>query len=477
MSPAGAKRPNHRAEGVAPRRRQTVAGRRPSWLRPALGLVLLAALAASADAHPSLLVTAGDVTDTGAVLWLRGSTPGQLTVRHGPAGGESSRTDVTVGAATDLTAKVRLGGLAPATRHRYVVTQGGARVEGEFLTAPAPDAAVPVTFTWSGDLGGRAKCRHVTDGYPIFRALGKFKADFFLFVGDTIYADQPCAGPDRVPGYGFVARTLPQFRAKHLYNRSDPWVQEYFRGVSVYAIWDDHEVRNDFSGSTDRLMPIGREAFLDYFPILPPADEPGRLHRSVRWGRLLELFILDTRQYRSPNSDPDGPGKTMLGAAQKRWLIDRVTASTATWKVVVTSVSLSVPTGRTARDSWSNANILGFPEENATGFAVERDAILRALREARVKNLVFLAADVHHAELLRHHPTPEWSFHEFIAGPLSASLGRPRPVDSGLNPRSLYGLGGIENFGEVTIDSTGLTVRIVDLTGQVRFTHTIGAER
>ncbi|PYO53300.1 MAG: hypothetical protein DMD83_24245, partial [Candidatus Rokuibacteriota bacterium] len=324
---------------------------------------------------------------------------------------------------------------------------------------------------WSGDLGSRAQCRHVTEGYPIFRALARYRVDFFLFVGDTIYADHACGGSDRVPGYDFVARTLPEYRAKHRYNREDAAVQAYFRSLSVYAIWDDHEVRNDFSGPSEKLTEVGRQAFLDYFPIRPPHDDPARLYRKFRWGSLLEVFILDTRQYRSPNTEPDGPAKTMLGTAQKRWLIDSVAGSTATWKVVVSSVPLSVPTGGKAHDSWSNANVLGFPEENATGFALERDAILRVLRERGVTNLVFVAADVHHAELIRHHPTPEWSFHEFIAGPLSASLGRPRPLDMGLNPRSLFALGGVETFGEVSVDPAGLTVRIVDVSGAVRFTR------
>src|SRR5207249_2217020 len=84
-----------------------------------------------------------------------------------------------------------------------------------------------------------------------------------------------------------------------------------------------------------------------------------RLYRRFRWGRLLEVFILDTRQYRSLNRETDGPGKSMLGAAQKRWLLDGVTSSTAVWKVVVTSVSLSIPTGKPdARDSWTGVELV-----------------------------------------------------------------------------------------------------------------------
>jgi alkaline phosphatase D len=156
--------------------------------------------------------------------------------------------------------------------------------------------------------------------------------------------------------------------------------------------------------------------------------------------------------------------------------VDAVAGSTAVWKVVVSSVPLAVPTGGRTHDSWSNANARGVPEEHGTGFAIERDSILRALRQRGVKNLVVLASYVHHAELIRHHPSPEWSFHEFIAGPLSAGPGRPRPLDTALTPRSLWSLGGVANFGDVAIDATGLTVRIVDALGQTRFSHTVGAE-
>jgi alkaline phosphatase D len=301
-------------------------------------------------------------------------------------------------------------------------------------------------------------------------------ADFFLFVGDTVYTDVPCDKPGAAPGAGFRASTLAQYRARHLHNREDAGLQALLRRMSVYVIWDDHEVRNDFAGTTEPRMPVGRQAFLDYWPIVPPAEEPGRLYRRVRWGRLVELFILDTRQYRSDNSTPDGPGKTMLGAAQRRWLVDGVTSSTATWKVVVSSVTLALATGRAERrDGWSGANVFGFPQDGA-GFATERDAILREFRTRGVRNLVFVAADVHHAELIRHHPHREWSFHEFIAGPLSASVGRPRPLDISLNPRSLFARGGVFNFGEVTVEPAHLTVRLIDETGAVMFTHTVGPE-
>jgi len=459
--------------------------RRASLLVRLVLLLAGALVSAAAAAEPGLLVTVGEVTDTAAVLWVRGVAWGEVSVRYHaaarPPAGESAglagaRGEIRVGPSHHLTGKLLLQPLEPATRYRYTVEQNRTEVAGEFVTAPSPTVALPVRFTWSGDLGGRKHCRKPGDSYPVFRILAREPADFFLFVGDTIYADHVCEEKERVPGYDFVARRLADFWAKHRHNREDPAVQAYFRRASVYAIWDDHEVRNNFSGPAEPLMETGRRAFIDYFPIWPPRDDPGRLYRKFRWGALLELFILDTRQYRSPDTAPDGPGKTMLGAAQRRWLLEAVSSSSAVWKVVVSSVPLSVPTGGRTRDSWSNANAQGVPEEHGTGFAVERDALLRTLRQRGVRNLVFLAGDVHHAELIRHHPTAEWSFHEFIAGPLAASPGRPRPLDAGLNPRSLWSLGGVANFGDVSIDSAGLTVRIVDVHGQTRFTHTVGAE-
>jgi alkaline phosphatase D len=440
------------------------------------GAVVLALLCPGAAAA-GLLVTVGEVTATSAVLWVRGPAGATLAVELVARGEEPRWAGVTVAADRDHTGRVALAGLSAATRYTYRVQGERDAAVGEFVTAPGADQARPVTFLWSGDLGGGGFCRLVDGGYPIFRAMARRPADFFLFVGDTIYADRPCDGPGVVPGADFVATTLPQFHARYRYNLEDEALQTFLRGTSVYAIWDDHEVRNDFAGSTHPLMPVGRQAFLDYWPLLPPADDPTRLHRRIRWGRLLEIFILDTRQHRSPNTERDGPTKTMLGTAQRRWLVDGVTASTARWKVIVSSVSLSVPTGRPGRrDSWTGAGLWGLPEPEGTGFATERDLVLRQLREAGVRNLVVVAADVHHAEIIRHAPWPDFRFHELLAGPLSATHGVPRPLDQTLNPWTVWARGGVNNFGEVTVERDRLRVRIIGEDGTVLGTHDILAE-
>ena len=434
-------------------------------------------LAGAAAAPVDLLVAVTEVRATTAIVWARAGRPGPVTIEVSAKGeGAPRRLTVPADAAEDFVVRVPVEGLAPGTRYRYEVGHYGDRVNGAFTTAPAADEAARVTFQWSGDLGGGGHCRPLGGEYRIFRAMARLPADFFLFVGDTAYADVACNRADTIAGANFRASTLAEYRARHRYNREDPALQAYLRQTPVYATWDDHEVRNDFAGTTEPLMPIGRRAFLDYWPVAAGEDRT-RIYRSVRWGRLLEVFILDTRQYRSDNTLLDGPGKTMLGTGQRRWLLDALPASTATWKVLVSSSPLSVPTGRPERrDGWSNANVFGMAPEEGTGFVTERDAILGEFRVRDVRNLVVLAADVHHAEVIRHQPHREWAFHEMIAGPLSATTGRPRPLDQRLGPRTLFAQGGLYNFGEITIDPAQLTVRLLDEDGTVMFTHTIAPE-
>jgi alkaline phosphatase D len=443
---------------------------------------VVASATAAADS-PGILVTVGEVGDRTAVVWIRAPAPGPVTLHVGPSVGPTGRTPPRrqlrgqATPATDLTVKLRADGLAPATRHAYRVETAGEAVEGEFVTAPEAGAIRPLTLLWSGDLGGGGRCRSPGSGYPIFRAMAERQPDVFLFVGDTIYADHRCGRPENVPGADFRAADLPGFRAKHRYNRADPAVQRLFRSTAVWAIWDDHEVRNDFAGPTEPLMPTGRRAFLDYWPIQPPPDDPFRLYRQLRWGRLVEGFILDTRQYRNANAMPDGPEKTMLGGAQRQWLLAGLRRSDAVWKLVVSSVPLSIPTGRAARDSWANGSSHLTPAGTPTGFERELLGLVGEMGAGRIRNVVWLVTDVHRAEVIRHTPQPGLVFHELVAGPLSAGLGRPGVLDDTLRPVRLFGEGGYSNFGELRVTADGLEVRIVDAGGRVRFETTLAPER
>ena len=129
------------------------------------------------------------------------------------------------------------------------------------------------------------------------------------------------------------------------------------------------------------------------------------------------------------------------------------------------------------RDSWANGSTHLTPVGTPTGFEHELGRIVRALAEHRVRNVVWLVADVHRAEILRHAPAPGLVVHELVAGPLSAGFGRPGALDDTLGPTRLFGEGGYYSFGELGVSEAGLAVRIIDADGRVRFETALAPER
>lgn len=434
-------------------------------------------------------VASGDVTSRSARIWLRTSGPAQVELEWTPEGQDKEQSRALVFSTSpdrDYAATVAVDNLQPATRYRYAVKarrtdQRSSREiieesgSGVFTTPRADDKSEPFTFLWSGDLGGQKRCRDEWVGYPIFYRMLQVKPVFTILLGDTIYGDDVCPSPPNAPGSELAAATLDQFRAKHRYQRGSAALQRFLASVPVYAIWDDHDVRNNFSGPHDPLMPVGRQAFLEYWPVGTPPEEPARLHRKFRRGADAEFFILDTRQYRDKNADRDSPAKTMLGSAQREWLLEGLARSTATWKFIVTSVPLSNPKDGTAQvpgnDSWARA-------ADGTGFQTELRTIVNAILKGRIRNVVWLAGDVHYTQVNAYDPngdgTPD--FHEFIAGPLSAFLGKPIPPDPAFKPTTLHSEGGFYNFGLVTVNKSELRLEIVDDTGLPRFTCTFKAQ-
>jgi len=424
-------------------------------------------------------VASGDVTATSAVIWARSgeratlvveyaTTPAFIEVRNGGT--------IQATAETDFTGTVILTTLQPATRYYYRVRSqdllNASSETGSFSTAPTPAEKQSVTFLWGGDLGGQGFCRRPE--YTIFAPMRALAADFFIFGGDTVYVDSPCTSPPNAPGADFIAVTQEQFWAKYRYQREDRLFRELLAVTPVYVLWDDHEVRNDFSGPTEPLLPLGLKAFLDYFPLQRPSAEPQRLYRTFRWGKLLEIFLLDTRQYRSSNRQSDGPEKTMLGPTQLRWLLDGLAASNATWKVIVSGVPLSTYTGNLFKghDSWAGSLLI-------SGFDRELGEIVGALRDQHVQDVVWLSTDIHVARLLSYDPTQDGTpdFYEFISGPLSAITGDLKPLDPTFRPKILYEETNFFNFGVVRIDgaSRALNVEIRDQQGKVHHSLTLPA--
>jgi alkaline phosphatase D len=440
-------------------------------------------------------IAVGDVTSQSALLWLRTEGPQAVQIEWASVAAwdlmskmasirsPAARTAVFVtSAGRDYTLTIPLDGLASATRYHYHVLVGQAQGEaltvaahGEFTTLPDAANSAPVTFVWSGDLGGQGRCRRGAAGYPIFDVMRAQQPDFFLFLGDTMYGDHLCPSPPNEPGADFLATTLAEYRARHRDQRGAEALRRFLDSVPVYVIWDDHEVRNNFAGPLDSQMPAGRQALREYWPIRVAPDDPHRLFRTVRVGADLELFILDTRQYRSRNADQDGPAKTMLGERQLQWLLSGLTESTATWKVIVTTVPLSISKGGSIGVPGNDGGAGG---AGGTGFERERQVIVDRILDRRVKNVIFLAGDVHYVQANAYDPngdgTPD--FHEFMAGPLSAAPGPLTPPSAGLRPAILINEGGYMNFGLIRVTKSSFKVTVLDEAGATRFSYHLPAK-
>jgi alkaline phosphatase D len=380
--------------------------------------------------------------------------------------------------------------LAPARRYSYRVRFGraGPSARGSFRTPPVETKAAPVRLAFGGDVAGQNVCRDAVEGFPIMDTIRAWRPDVFVGLGDMIYADNACEATGRygnaqLAGDFGPATDLEGFWAHWRYNRADPASQRLLGSTSYIGVWDDHEVINDFGPLTD-LAPIGLRAFLDYTPI----SSAPRLYRSLRWGQHLELFVLDTRSYRDPNSAPDSldQPKTMLGREQLAWLKEGLAGSDATWKVIVSSVPMSIPTGFPAangRDGWAN-----FDQD--TGFENELLDILSFMAEKGIDNSVWITTDVHFAEVFRYSPFPAdpgFAVHEIATGPLNSGIFPNPSVDTTLNPEVLFFHGPASpddvtswdqakqwfNFGTLEVGAHGdLTAEVLDAAGVSRFSLT-----
>jgi alkaline phosphatase D len=464
-------------------------------------------------------IASGDVTSTSAVIWARGAAPGTMHVEYA-VGATMQRIVATRSApvtdANDLTATVRLDGLTPDAQYSYRVwfetgDKGNdplARQVGTFRTAPRPDAPAPLSLIFSADLGGAGYCRRADGGYPIFETMRRLQPDLFLAMGDMIYADQTCpaAGPGgrvNVPGeftsiddptvdWANRAQVLDVYRRHWRYNRADPAFQRLLASTALEVQWDDHEIIDDAGADWTSWAPqasragypglvaAARQTLFEYSPIDRNPDDPNCLYRVIHWGADADLFLLDDRSYRSRDDQDDtsADNKTMLGHAQLAWLEQGLLSSRATWKIISTTTTLSVPTTGPMLTPYGGDGWAGGPvaDGNQVGFKRELGHLLQFLAVNHVKNVVFVSGDVHRALSIRYQAKVDLNavpmlFHEFVVGPLSA--GTP-PADTAtrldptFSPQLLYGESGFFNFGYLHIarGADGVPTLTADVRGE-----------
>ncbi|MDP3070371.1 MAG: alkaline phosphatase D family protein [Opitutaceae bacterium] len=312
-------------------------------------------------------------TIRGAAIGARGQT----RVRHRAAGTRDWITSPwrDVDPARDFTAVFALSGLAAATRHEVEVEARPAAgaavtstVAGGFTTAPAPGAAARVVFSVMSCQ--KYEMRDHADGFAIYPSMLALRPDFMVNTGDVLYYDH---GPVHA-----LNHDLARYHWARMF--SFPTLRDFHRQVGSYFMKDDHDIlANDCepgSRTGDFTFEDGLRVFHEQ------TAQPMPPYRTLRWGRHLQVWIVEGRDFRTARSKDGRQAATIWGAPQITWLQQSLAASDATFRVLITSTPIVGPDRPQKDDNYSNP---GFAEEGAQ---------IRAMLGAH-RNLTVITGDRH----------------------------------------------------------------------------------
>ena len=371
------------------------------------------------SANPFTLgVASGDPLPDGVVLWTRlapdplnggGMPDAAVAVHWEVAADDGMRQIVRKGAADALpenahAVHVEVGGLEPGRWYWYRFdAHGHASAVGRTRTAPSEAAPLERLRL------AVACCQNYQHGYyTAYRHMAAEDLDLVLHVGDYIYEGGIKAEAVRRHNSDTVS-TLAAYRNRYALYKLDPDLQAAHAAFPWAAVPDDHEVFDDYAGGGDaaadgpgiaRRRAAAYQAYYEHLPFRASSLPRGphmHLHRTLRYGDLAAIHLLDTRQFRtahpcgkgwSPRCPADSdPAATMLGAGQERWLYEKFAAA-GRWTVLAQQVP--VIQRRRPRDGVDHYN-----DDKWDGYRAARGRLFGAAQKHGVDGLVALSGDVH----------------------------------------------------------------------------------
>jgi len=393
-------------------------------------LILTLPAVSAQESRQATGVKVGEVTDASAIVWMRvtakaarnpeqkppaegepdkldGAVPGAVgtvQLRYGTKAdlSDAKATDaVAVKAENDFSHQFRLTGLKPGSVYHYSAETAGpqgmpkhAPLKGSFTTAPPATERAEVRFTV---ITGQAyKDLDRADGFHIYEAMGKLKPHFLVPTGDTVYYDND---PPLV-----TTTALARYHWQRMYGL--PRHVAFHLNVPGYWEKDDHDtLDNDCwpAREAKKMLPMtfpeGQRIFREQTPV------GEKLYRTFRWGKALQIWLVEGRDFRSPNTMKDGPGKTIWGAEQKKWLFESIKASDADWRVLVSPTPIVGPDRGNKGDNHANV-----------AFAHEGDEFRQWVKQ-NVPDNFFVACGDRHWQYYSVHP--QTGVKEFSCGPAS----------------------------------------------------------
>ncbi|MCO1576171.1 alkaline phosphatase D family protein [Crossiella sp. SN42] len=292
-------------------------------------------------------------------------------------------------------------GLQPGREYFYRFKAGAALSPvGRTRTAPAAGTE-PAKLTFSF-----ASCAHFEEGwYHAYRYLAADRPDLVLFLGDYMY-EKPSGQATKVRGYTDFDETdtLGEYRIRYAQHRLDPMLRAAHAAAPWLVVFDDHELRNNWAGGHTEPAAARRQAsfqaFWENMPLpkaMKPASGKINLYRGVAWGSLARFHLMDTRQHRWLQA-PAGScaeitkeARTLTGAAQEKWLLDRLAVKESRWDILGQQVFFA------QRDTDGAAGTCDVSTDAWDGYRRNRERITQGWIDRGVRNPVVLTGDVHRA--------------------------------------------------------------------------------
>ncbi|MCB9519954.1 MAG: alkaline phosphatase family protein [Myxococcales bacterium] len=405
----------------------------------AVGLLLSAATACGGNQAPAPATTEaasaapaarlvsgpmlGFVTMREATVWVATDGPATVSVEYWEVGASGLPLE-TAGplrqtpprateSSVDDTHLVHVADLEPGSEYGYRVVVDGERYDPpagatlrtqpnwRWQTTPPVPPDLRIAFGSCNYVNEAAYDRAGTPyggEHQIFDAIADQEPDFFVWLGDNVYFRE----------VDWQSRSGMLHRYTH--DRAIPELVRLLATTPQYATWDDHDFGANDSDRSYELQGEALELFREFWanPSYGLPSVPGVFTRFT-WGDV-EVFMVDDRMYRAPDGTPDDEPKPFLGDAQLQWLIDSLTSSTATFKLVAVGNQV--------------LNTLS-PYESYGAYAEERDRLLDAIARRRIDGVVFLTGDRHYTELLRVEREGTYPLYDFTSSPLTSGAGGP----------------------------------------------------
>jgi alkaline phosphatase D len=339
---------------------------------------------------------------------LEGSCPGaagrvRLVYSSREDLGGARRTQwADVGPSTDFSHQFALRDLKPDTVYYYSAEtadssgKAHAPLRGRFHTAMPAGSLSPMTFAMT-------TCQKYSqldhgDGFHIYDSMRHLDPRFFISAGDIVYYDSDDPRATNVE------------LARYHWQRMFSYPRHIRMMLDVPGYWekDDHDTLSDDTWPTRGGLPDQKLTFEEGLRLFREQVPMGpRTYRTFRWGKTLQLWLVEGRDYRSPNDMPDGPDKSIWGVEQKQWLMKSLLASDADWKILVSPTPIVGPDRPKKADNHSNE-----------AFSHEGREFREWVRKSLPDNFININGDRHWQY---HSVHPETGLHEFSVGPASDS--------------------------------------------------------